>query len=626
MAEFHLLAPARGEHKASAVFIHGLGGDPYETWTSGSAVWPAWLAEEIDGLAVWLVGYDAPASEWQGGGMHPVDHATAILSRLYIEPALAKGDLYLIGHSLGGLIIKMMMRRAEMNDKSGTEAKSFLQRVRKVAFLATPHTGADLAQIANLLRVLARPSEATEALRRNDPNLRELTEGYRKIARDRAVDHLVLTERLPLVLKGWKWGVIPYRIPLGVIVQPDSGDPGLAVDPIPIAVDHIEIAKPRDRNDEIYLHVRAFLARAAAPPPLDPGEEVQRAAIRNEELHDRTFDRLEALEEAFAREKGVPPEVLKPLFEKLGEMNLTLDEMREKAEWAVAQILAQSVEAQPKSNLGGDLDAVIAKARALLRELRTAEALKLLYEDDEADKEEAQRLAARRLVRLSEIARIQKATFDYAAAKQTFRDIAMLDPTNAWPLLELGDLERISGTTGDALAAYSAGLATTRAAKDEPNIGLFLERVGDVLLSRNDLEGAFKNYREGLDIRRRLMDADPTHAERARDVSVSVNKIGDVLRSRNDLEGALKNYREGLDIRRRLMDADPTHAERARDVALSLLRVGQVEVAREVGAACGYFRQARDIIAALARQAPDVHVYNNDLAWIDAQIAAHCGK
>ncbi|MBM3564003.1 MAG: tetratricopeptide repeat protein, partial [Alphaproteobacteria bacterium] len=144
--------------------------------------------------------------------------------------------------------------------------------------------------------------------------------------------------------------------------------------------------------------------------------------------------------------------------------------------------------------------------------------------------------------------------------------------------------------------------------------------------SRNDLEGALKNYREGLDISRRLMDADPTHAERARDVSVSVNKIGDVLRSRNDLEGALKNYREGLDIRRRLMDADPTHAERARDVAMSLLRIGNVEVAREAGAAaCGYFVEARDIIAALARQAPDVHVYNNDLASLDEQIAQHCG-
>ncbi len=585
MAEFHLLAPARGAHKASAVFIHGLGGDARETWTSRGAqpeVWPAWLADEIDGLAVWLVGYNAPASRWRrSGGMHPADHAKAILTLLHDEPRLAGGELFLIGHSLGGLIIKMMMRDADIGEKSSANAKSFLQRVRKVAFLATPHTGADLGRVANWLRAIARPSEETGALSDNDPNLRTLTQDYRKIAANQKIDHLILTEREPLIIRKSLGGFPLPPVNLGVIVKPDSGDPGVyGFDPIGIeGADHKEIAKPKDEKDEIYTRMRAFLARAAAPAPPDPAEEVQKAAIRNEELHDRTLDRMEALEKAFAREKGVPPEVLKPLFEKLGQMNLTLDEMREKAEWAVGQILAQSAEAGPKTNLGGDLDAVIAKARELLRELRTADALTLLYEDDEADKEETRRLVARRLVRLSEIARIQKATFDYAAAKRTFREIAKLDPANAWPLLELGDLERISGATGDALAAYSAGLAATRAAKDEPNVGLFLERVGDVLLSRNDLEGALKNYQEGLEIRRRLMAADPSHAERARDVSVSLSRLASVF----------------------LMKGE-----------------------QQVG--CQHLTEAWRIVARLAEVAPDVHVYTTDLAWLDARIAEHCGK
>jgi hypothetical protein len=32
----------------------------------------------------------------------------------------------------------------------------------------------------------------------------------------------------------------------------------------------------------------------------------------------------------------------------------------------------------------------------------------------------------------------------------------------------------------------------------------------------------------------------------------SLERIGDVLRARNDLEGALTNYREGLELRRAL--------------------------------------------------------------------------
>ena len=86
----------------------------------------------------------------------------------------------------------------------------------------------------------------------------------------------------------------------------------------------------------------------------------------------------------------------------------------------------------------------------------------------------------------------------------------------------------------------------------------------------------FRATRRAFEIARRLMAADASHAERARDVSVSVNKIGDVLVSRNDLSGALARYEEGLEIARRLLAADPSHAERARDVSVSLERIGDV--------------------------------------------------
>ena len=119
---------------------------------------------------------------------------------LYDEPRLASGELFLIGHSLGGLIIKMMLRDADIAEKSSANAKSFLRRVRKVAFLATPHTGADLGRVANWLRVIARPTEETGALSDNDPNLRTLTQDYRKIAANQNIDHLILTEREPLTV------------------------------------------------------------------------------------------------------------------------------------------------------------------------------------------------------------------------------------------------------------------------------------------------------------------------------------------------------------------------------------------------------------------------------------------
>jgi hypothetical protein len=45
----------------------------------------------------------------------------------------------------------------------------------------------------------------------------------------------------------------------GMIVKPDSSDPGLASDPIPIDSDHIAIVKPANRESESYQLVCNFI-------------------------------------------------------------------------------------------------------------------------------------------------------------------------------------------------------------------------------------------------------------------------------------------------------------------------------------------------------------------------------
>ncbi len=105
MAKLTQLAPPRGGLTENVIFVHGLTGEALETWTSpppSSAIWPVWLAEDIDGLAVWSVGYDAPLRDREGGAMHPTDLASNILECLLTESPIEKGDLILIGHSLGG--------------------------------------------------------------------------------------------------------------------------------------------------------------------------------------------------------------------------------------------------------------------------------------------------------------------------------------------------------------------------------------------------------------------------------------------------------------------------------------------------------------------------------------------
>jgi pimeloyl-ACP methyl ester carboxylesterase len=224
MADLFPIAEARGPKTANVIFLHGLGGDAKKTWEATkdeASLWPAWLAQDIEGLAVYSVGYEASVSGWNGSAMELTDRAANVLNLLLVKPNLETGQLIFAGHSLGGLVIKQVLRKAADEATDRAAALSFIERVRKVAFLATPHVGADLAGWGDRLRVFIRPSAATRSLLRNDSHLRDLNLWYRRWSKQRGIDHLILTETKTTSV-------------FGMIVKPDSSDPGLSSDPIPI--------------------------------------------------------------------------------------------------------------------------------------------------------------------------------------------------------------------------------------------------------------------------------------------------------------------------------------------------------------------------------------------------------
>jgi len=274
VAELNRLASAHGALEANVIFIHGLTGDPLDTWTSparGNPIWPTWLAEDIPGVAIFTVGYEAPLRDADGGAMHPTAIANTILNRILLDDRLKTGAFILIGHSLGGLIIKYMIRRANYEKARRPEAQDFLNRVRGVAFLATPHLGADLAALGDLLRIIVRPSKAVSAMIRNDPDLKELNEGYRDLARN--VSHLILTESKPLYEPIRLFGfTIVRNKKIGVIVKEDDADPGLESTPIQIAANHVEIAKPPGREGDVYVFVRELIRSIVPKELLEPAQ------------------------------------------------------------------------------------------------------------------------------------------------------------------------------------------------------------------------------------------------------------------------------------------------------------------------------------------------------------------
>jgi len=130
----------------------------------------------------------------------------------------------------------------------------------------------------------------------------------------------------------------------------------------------------------------------------------------------------------------------------------------------------------------------------------------------------------------------------------------------------------------DAVRDWLGGFPVLKAQQPEwlRERSVLLNFQGDVLGAQGDLSRALAAYRESLAVDQRLAGADPSNANRQRDLSVSHNKMGDVLSEQGDLSGALAAYRESLAMRQRLAAAAPSNADRQRDLSVSHDKVGEV--------------------------------------------------
>ena len=193
----------------------------------------------------------------------------------------------------------------------------------------------------------------------------------------------------------------------------------------------------------------------------------------------------------------------------------------------------------------------------------------------------------------------------------------------------LGDVLLAQGDLPHALDSYWAGLdIRKRLAQADPsnttaqrNVSVSHEKVGEVLYAQGDLAGALAEYRASLAIRERLTAQDPANAGWQRDLSVSHEKIGDVLRDQSDLAGALAEYRASLTIRERLTAQDPANAQWQTDLARSCGTVAEALLALPEGDRA----EARRLVArglermeSLAQAYPPTPYQQQVRAWLEA--------
>ncbi len=227
------------------VFVHGLSGDRRTTWTAkDGAFWPQWLADEFAHINVYLAGYDSSAFAGilLGSGASIQDLATTLADGLISRPRQAE-NIVLITHSLGGLIVKQMLRRCA--DSADVRFKNLVDKVRAVVFLGTPHQGAQLASAFNLI-LKPFKSKASQQLAYSGADLVDLSNFFSNFAvREKVV-------------------VRPYyetEKTFGVrIVDQVTANPNVhGAEPIAVQTNHIDICKPDTTLALVYLSVCELL-------------------------------------------------------------------------------------------------------------------------------------------------------------------------------------------------------------------------------------------------------------------------------------------------------------------------------------------------------------------------------
>ena len=174
------------------VAVHGLMGDPFETWTheNGKMWLKDFLADDLPSARIMIFGYDSAVAFGKSVG-DIEDNALSLLNQLVAERPTSGSEgqdgrpIVFVCHSLGGLIVKKAMVLA--HERSSEPAfKDVLDNTKAMAFLSVPHRGSDAAWWgnvgANVLNNVSMGKLTSNALikdlKRNSPALMDISRQF----------------------------------------------------------------------------------------------------------------------------------------------------------------------------------------------------------------------------------------------------------------------------------------------------------------------------------------------------------------------------------------------------------------------------------------------------------------
>jgi hypothetical protein len=166
-----------------------------------------------------------------------------------VNKGIGERPCMFIAHSLGGLLVKTILRQANDAEEFSDERR-LIKNCRAVLFLATPHQGSSLASLYSCLSICF-PSITIKELKANDANLENLHQWYQNIVPLHRIQTRSFAENKPT--KNLNILVVPHT----------SANPGIPAphgkNTVCLDVDHLEISRPKGPDDDVVLEARKLI-------------------------------------------------------------------------------------------------------------------------------------------------------------------------------------------------------------------------------------------------------------------------------------------------------------------------------------------------------------------------------
>lgn len=594
MARLIKIADWTGEKRANVVFVHGLGGHPYNTWQRRKwnwrrmrrevvedSLWPVWLAQDLKGLAVFSLGYNSPATKWIGSAMPFLDEADNIFRLLLVDASLRDRPIFFVCHSMGGLIVKKVMRNAKERDEEENIA-SFLDRTNHVAFLGTPNTGADKATLLERLRFFTWPTDSSKDLVANKSELRDLNKAYRRLAkeRDETLRHLVYFETAPTLF--------------GLIVPPDSSDPGLPdTEATGVEANHVTISKLNDREDLIYKELVERIEQTTTAPD-HPGEFRKGSSVvfNTPKVYSFFISKVlrvglivaaiyflhPSFDHFVSKVAAVLGYVKEPV--KFSDSDPSTQQRSPNTQVSILERLLNNTPADER-------DRIIALAQDLMKraaagEKPYVEAKHQIERGDTVGASNSIANAAKSTADKAEQAAIYKKAGALAGLSNQYQAIdayseaLKLDPTDRDSLYWLGWLHQLSGNFREAEDRYNTLLQLSAKAADRKGTFRATLRLGQL-----------NQYRGNIDLARRNLEGARTIAENEakierpkttwqRDLAISYFRLAEFMRILGEYDLALIHYNKSLEIHETMFKANSADLDSEHSISASYIGLARL--------------------------------------------------